>query len=243
MSALPLSEIDDGQVNHVCDRLRTAPRPLFGARAFDLACDEAIHLIQNLYRSLSVTVENAHRVESTARSELERCLPGYTWPDASTSVPAPVSATAEPLAKFQASAAVREAEVTAQLDASDRHLLETKRILEPGIAMLKELESRMSNTEGVSFSYGVAGHMASVALTTSVSIHRLTLETDTSLRVVVEEYQSFTFDSSDPFEGKKWFSSLNEAVTYIAEACGRHIGERAALKKRPAPPPQTDDGA
>lgn len=186
--------------------------------------------------ALRVIERRGDEVECTARAELERCLPNYTWPRTLTTKINTASPVVDPFSKFKAVAEIREVEVTSLLDKKDRQLVETQRILASGIANMKELETRLFGIDGVEFSYGVAGHQASVTLNTIVSHHRLTLETDSSLRVTIDEYQRFRFDDSEPSENKKTFTTVDEAVAYIAEACGRHAGEWIALKKRDSSP-------
>ncbi len=233
--------ISDSYIERVCYHLRAAPSPWLGSGSLNRAREDAIRLIEDLRDALRVIERRADEVERTASAELKRCLPNYTWPRTPTKENT-ASSLVDHFSNFKAAADARETEVSSLLEETDRKLLETKRILAPGIVKMKELESRLSGIDGVKFSYGVAGHQASVTLNTSVSHHRLTLETDSSLRVTVDEYQSFIFDASEPSENKRSFSSVDEAVAYIAGACGRHAGEQAALKKHASSTEEKPDG-
>jgi hypothetical protein len=225
------NSISDSYIERVCRHLQVAPSPSLRSGSLNRAREEAIRLIEDLRDALRVIERRADEVERTARAELERCLPNYTWPRTLTTEANTASLLVDPFSKFKAAAEAREAEVTSLFDETDRQLVETQRILAPGISSMKELESSLSEIDGVKFSYGAAGHQASVTLNTNVSHHRLTLKTDSSLRVIIDEYHSFSFDRPEPSENKKSFSPVDEAVGYIAESCGRHVGELVALKK------------
>jgi hypothetical protein len=117
--------------------------------------------------------------------------------------------------------------------AADAAHVKRVEMLRPLLKTLEILKVDVAGEEGVEISIAPAGHMASIALTSSSSNQRFSLSTSSDNSTFeIEEYASYSFSSDGPHERRHRFAEASEALSMLVKAVGTHIGSGRVVRER-----------